>query len=77
MGLVILMVKNYWNVLWKELQKIHWADFRVEKVIRRKGNKQYVKWKSYDNSFLVRLMRKMLLYKMSQHFPKPYERFSR
>ena len=24
---------------------------RMEKVIRRKGDKLYVKWKGYDNSF--------------------------
>ena len=26
-------------------------EFRVEKVIKRKGDKLYVKWKGYDNSF--------------------------
>ena len=26
-------------------------EFRVEKVIQRKGNKLYVKWKGYDTSF--------------------------
>ena len=25
--------------------------FRVEKVIKRKGDKLYVKWKGFDNSF--------------------------
>ena len=25
--------------------------FRTEKVIKRKGDKLYVKWKGYDNSF--------------------------
>ena len=25
--------------------------FRVEKVIKRKGDKRYVKWKGYNNSF--------------------------
>ena len=34
-----------------ELQKINQKDFRVEKVIKRKGDKLYVKWKGYDNSF--------------------------
>ena len=34
-----------------ELQKINQKDFRVEKVIKRKGDKLYVKWKDYDNSF--------------------------
>ena len=35
----------------KELQKINQEEFRTEKVIRRKGDKLYVKWKGYDNSF--------------------------
>ena len=35
----------------KELQKINQKEFRTEKVIRRKINKLYVKWKGYDNSF--------------------------
>ena len=26
-------------------------EFRIEKVIKRKGNKLYVKWKGYNNSF--------------------------
>ena len=25
--------------------------YRVEKLIKRKGNKLYFKWKGYDNSF--------------------------
>ena len=35
----------------KELQKANQKEFRVEKVIKRKGDKLYVKWKGYDNSF--------------------------
>ena len=35
----------------KELQKTNQEEFRIEKVIRRKGNKLYVKWKGCDNSF--------------------------
>ena len=35
----------------KELQKTNQEEFRKEKVIKRKGNKLYVKWKGYDNSF--------------------------
>ena len=35
----------------KELQKTNQQEFRIEKVIRRKGDKLYVKWKGYDNSF--------------------------
>ena len=29
-------------------------EFRIEKVIKKKGNKLYVKWKGYDNSFKSR-----------------------
>ena len=35
----------------KELQKTNQKDFRVKKVIKRKGDKLYVKRKGYDNSF--------------------------
>ena len=34
----------------KELQKTNPKEFRVQKIIRRKGDKLYVKWKGYDNS---------------------------
>ena len=35
----------------KELQKTTQQKFRIEKVIKRKGDKLYVKLKGYDNSF--------------------------
>ena len=35
----------------KELQKTNQRTFRIEKVIKREGNKLYVKWKGDDNSF--------------------------
>ena len=35
----------------KELQKTSQEEFRIEKVIRRKGDKIYGKWKGYNNSF--------------------------
>ena len=35
----------------KELQKTNQQKFRVEKVLKRKGDKLYVKWKGYNNSF--------------------------
>ena len=34
----------------KELQKTRQEKFRIEKVLKRKGDKLYVKWKGY-NSF--------------------------
>ena len=33
----------------KELQKTNQQEFRIEKVIKRKGDKLYVKWKRYDS----------------------------
>ena len=35
----------------KELQKTNPKVFRVKKVIKRKGDKLYVKWKSFNSSF--------------------------
>ena len=35
----------------KALQKTNQEEFRIEKVIRRKGDKLYVRCKGYDNSF--------------------------
>ena len=35
----------------KEFQNRNQKEHRVEKVIRRKGDKLYVKWKDYDSSF--------------------------
>ena len=35
----------------KELQKTSQEEFRIEKVIKRNGNKLYLKWKGYGNSF--------------------------
>ena len=35
----------------KELEKIDQQGFRIEKVIRKKGDQLHVKWKGYDSSF--------------------------
>ena len=35
----------------KGLQKTYQKEFRIEKVIKRKGNKLYLKWNRYNNSF--------------------------
>ena len=35
----------------KELQKSNQKVFRIEKVIKRKSDKLYVKWKGYYSSF--------------------------
>ena len=35
----------------KELQKTNQQEFRTDKVIKKKGDKLYVKWKGDDSSF--------------------------
>ena len=35
----------------KELPKTNQNEFKTEKVIKKKGNELYVKWKGSDNSF--------------------------
>ena len=37
----------------KEMQKTSQEKFGIEKVIKRKGDKFYVKWKRYSNSFNI------------------------
>ena len=50
-----------------ELQKTNYKKFRIEKVIKRKLDKLYVKWKEYNNSFNSWIDEK----DMSEYFPKP------
>ena len=35
----------------KELRKTNQEEFKIKKVIKKKGNKLHVKWKGYDNSY--------------------------
>ena len=35
----------------KELQITNQKAFRIERIIKRKGKKLYVKWKGHNNSF--------------------------
>ena len=48
----------------KSLQKTNQKDFKIEKVIKSKGNKLYVKWKGSDYSFNC-LIDKKFIVKMS------------
>ena len=41
-------------------------------MIKRKGDKLYVKWKGYDNSFNSWIDKKRPCIKTSQYFPKPF-----
>ena len=37
----------------KELQKTSQEKFRIEKLLKGKGAKLYLKWKGYDNRFII------------------------
>ena len=58
----------------KELQKTNQKKFRIEKILKRKCDKLYVKWKGYDNSFNSWINKKRPCIKMRQYFPKPYHK---
>ena len=45
----------------KELQKTSQKEFRTEKVLKRKGNKLYVKWKEYVIVLIVGFTKKHLI----------------
>ena len=45
----------------KELQKTYQQEFRIEKLIKKKGEKLYVKWKGYDSSFKSSIDKKDLI----------------
>ena len=56
----------------KELQKSNQKEFRIEKVLKKKGDRSYVKWKSYDNSFNSWIDKKrfsVILYENESIFP--------
>ena len=52
----------------KELQKTNQQEVRKEKVIKRKGDKFYVKWKGYGNSFNSRIDKKDFLKEQKKNF---------
>ena len=65
-----IIVRFYEN----ELQKTDQKEFRIERVLKKKGDKLYVNEKVMIIVLIVGLTRKTL-HKMSQNFPKPYEPF--
>ena len=58
----------------KELQKTNQKEFRIDKIIKRKGNQLYVKWKRYDNSFGCWIDKKKHCIKTNQYVP-PHRTF--
>ena len=51
MLLVILKVNKFLEKFTEKLQKTNQKELRVEKLIKGKDKKLYVKWKGYDSSF--------------------------
>ena len=52
MLLVVLKAKKFLERFCeKKLQKPNRKEFRVEKVIKRKSDKLYLKWKGHDSCF--------------------------
>ena len=52
MFLMTLMVKKLLVLFYEnELQKTNQKEFKIKKVLKKKGDKLYVTWKGYDNSF--------------------------
>ena len=56
----------------KELQRTSQEKLRTEKVIKRNGDKLYVKWKGCDNLVNSWINKKKTCLKMSQIFPMPW-----
>ena len=52
----------------KELQKTNQEKFRIEKVLKRKYDKLYVKWERYNNLFSSWIDKKDLLQKSVNTF---------
>ena len=50
------------------MRKTNPKGFRIEKVIKRKNEEVYVKWKGYNNLFNGWIDKKDI---MTEHFPKP------
>ena len=45
----------------KKKKKKNQKEFRIEKVIKRKGDMLYVKWKGYDNSLIAGSIKKNIV----------------
>ena len=50
-GQMLLMILIVGTFMKKKSKKTDQKEFRNEIVIKRKGDKLYVKWKGYNNSF--------------------------
>ena len=59
----------------KKNSKTNQKEFNIVKVIKRKADKLFVKWKGYVSSFDSWVDKKRHGIKMSQYFPKLFRNF--
>ena len=52
----------------KELQNTNQKELRIEKLIKKKGNKLYFKWKGYDNWIYEKDIVKLICKKLVKIF---------
>ena len=52
------------------MQRRNEKEFRIEKVVKKKGDKLFLKWKRYNNLF-TRWIDKKDVIQMSEYFPEP------
>ena len=45
------MVEKLIKLFIKKIAEKNQTEFRIEKVVKKKVDRLYVKWKGYDNSF--------------------------
>ena len=45
----------------KEVRKTNQTEFTIERVIKKKADKLYVKWNGYENSLMVGLTKKNIV----------------
>ena len=55
------------------MQKTNQKEFRIEKKLKTKGNKLYVTWKRYNNSFNSRIDKKDLMNESIRQYFLPYK----
>ena len=48
---MISIMKKFLERFLKRMENANQKEFRVKKVIKRKSDKLYVKWKGYNNLF--------------------------
>ena len=53
------LLQRFMNKSYKKNEKE--TEIKVEKVIKEKGDKLYVKWKGHDNSFNIWISKKYII----------------